>query len=68
VTKRLRLLKVDAVATLLDEHPMTVYRRSREGLIPGRVKIGGAVRFREDAILQWIREAELANALPPETK
>jgi len=59
--KRLRLLRVNDVAILLDEHPMTIYKRSRVGLIPGRVKLGGAVRFREDAILEWIRKAELAN-------
>ncbi len=53
-----KLLTVDELATLMQQHRMTIYRRSREGGIPGRVKLGGAVRFRESAIRQWIRESE----------
>ena len=53
-----KLFKVDDVAELIKLHPMTVYRLSREGVIPGRVKLGASVRFRESAIRRWIRHNE----------
>lgn len=40
----------DEVAEMLQLHRETVYIESRRGNIPGRIKIGKAVRFRKAAI------------------
>jgi len=50
-----RLLTVDQVAELLQEHRKTVERKARAGELPGVVRPGGrAVRFRADALRDWI--------------
>jgi len=62
-TEKLKLMTVPEVALLLRQDRMTVYRRSREGSIPGRVKLGTAVRFRESIIRKWIKESEAETQL-----
>jgi excisionase family DNA binding protein len=55
---REKLLTVEELADLMRLKLGTVYKLSREGSIPGRVKLGGAVRFRESAIKRWIEKSE----------
>lgn len=40
----------------------TWYDWARQGKIPGRLKIGGRVVFREDAVRQWLKEQERKSA------
>ena len=48
----------EELAALLKLHRMTIYRRSLNGEIPGRIKVGGAVRFRQSAIDRWLRRGD----------
>jgi predicted DNA-binding transcriptional regulator AlpA len=50
-------LVVDArrLATLLCAGVRTVWKWDREGRLPPSVRIGGAVRWRLDEILSWLR-------------
>ncbi len=51
-----RLLSVQALSDLTGWSPFTVYRKSRNGEIPGRVKLGSSLRFRESEIDTWLKE------------
>ena len=51
-----RLLKVHGVSDLTGWSPFTVYRKSRRGEIPGRIKLGTSLRFRESEIQAWLKE------------
>jgi hypothetical protein len=53
---RERLLTVAELAELMRQHPVTIYKRSRS--IPGCIKLGAVIRFRESAIKRWLRESE----------
>ena len=54
-----RLLSVHALSDLTGWSPFTIYRKSRMGEIPGRVKLGkSSVRFRESDIRDWLSKAE----------
>lgn len=48
------LLRVEAVAKLLDVAPRTVYIRAQRGEIPGAVRIGRALRFNPRAIRLFV--------------
>ena len=50
-----RLLSVQALSDLTGWSPFTVYRKSRTGEIPGRVKLGSSLRFRESVIDNWLK-------------
>lgn len=51
-----KLLTVEEVSQLTGWQPMTIYRKSLEGTIPGRIKLGEkSVRFRENDIISWLR-------------
>ena len=51
-----RLLLVHDVSDLTGWSPFTIYRKARMGEIPGRVKLGTSLRFREFEIQAWIEE------------
>ncbi len=53
-----RLLSVHALSDLTGWSPFTIYRKSRIGEIPGRVKLGkSSVRVRESDINEWLNGA-----------
>ena len=33
----------------------TAYKLSREGIIPGRVKVGKSVRFNKEIVMHWLQ-------------
>lgn len=51
------LLTVDDVAAILRVRPRWVYEAAARGDLP-RVKVGGYVRFRREAIEQWIADQQ----------
>lgn len=51
-----RLLKVDEVAERLSVSRRTVYRFRDSGFMPPAIKLGGAVRWRERDIQEWIAD------------
>ncbi len=51
-----RLLSVHVLSDLIGWSPFTIYRKARMGEIPGRVKLGTSLRFRECEIQAWIEE------------
>ena len=53
-----RLLSVHDVSGLTGWSPLTIYKKSAAGLIPGRVTIGKrSLRFRQGAVSLWLRRA-----------
>jgi len=48
------LLKVKELADLLRVHPNYIYAEIGKGNIPGLVRVGGAVRFNKQKIMDWI--------------
>jgi len=48
-------LTVRSLAKVLDMSEQTTYKLSREGAIPGRVKIGKSVRFDKEVITEWLK-------------
>lgn len=48
-------LTVRSLAKLLDMGEQTTYKLSREGAIPGRVKIGKSVRFDKEIVTEWLK-------------
>ena len=48
------VMTVEELAEYLKLDPQTIYRRFREGELPG-VRIGRAVRFKRDVIDNWLR-------------
>jgi excisionase family DNA binding protein len=50
-----KLLTISEIATATGLSPVTLYKRSSKGELPGKVRLGGrAVRFRQSAIEAWI--------------
>ena len=47
-------LTVSDVAKIINVSTAWVYRKAKAGLIPN-VRIGGIVRFRKDAISDWLK-------------
>jgi excisionase family DNA binding protein len=53
-----KFLSVREVADVTGWSPLTVYKKSSAGEIPGRVKLGFSLRFRETEITKWLRQAQ----------
>ena len=51
-------LKAEEIAKLLRIHINTVYEAAARDEIPGVVRVGRNVRFRRDAVLEWVFEVE----------
>jgi len=52
-----RLLSVQNLSDLIGWAPMTIYRKSLAGEIPGRITFGKrSVRFQESRIKAWLEE------------
>lgn len=49
------LLSVKEMCTLLKISRATLVRMDKAGKIPGRIKLGGSVRFHRETIENWIR-------------
>lgn len=48
-------LTVRSLANLLEISEQTAYKLLREGVIPGRVKIGKSVRFNKEVVMDWLQ-------------
>lgn len=48
-------LTVRSLSKLLDMSEQTTYKLAREGVIPGRVKVGKSVRFNKAVIVEWLQ-------------
>jgi excisionase family DNA binding protein len=59
-----QLLTVPEVAGLLRLHPVTVYKMAQDGRIPGRKKIGRAIRFEQKTFNEW-KEQGVSKPIPP---
>jgi excisionase family DNA binding protein len=63
-----RMLSAGNLADLTGWHVMTVYRKAAAGEIPGRIKLGKSVRFRESKIIEWLEDpAKVLNEQPSPT-
>lgn len=49
------LLTVDQVCSLLAVSRWTLQRLEKSGGLPGRVKLGGQVRYHREVIEEWLR-------------
>lgn len=54
-------LTVRSLANLLEMSDQTTYRLSREGVIPGRVKVGKSVRFNKAVVMDWLQKGGASN-------
>jgi excisionase family DNA binding protein len=50
-----RLISAGDLAYRTGWHLMTVYRKAKRGEIPGLVKLGKSVRFKESAVQKWLQ-------------
>lgn len=50
-----QLLTTKQAAKLVNVGERTLWRWSRSGIAPAPVKIGGAIRYRRDDLLEWIQ-------------
>ena len=58
-----RFLSVDDLARITGWRPFTIYKKSAAGQIPGRVKIGHSLRFKQSEIEAWLKaQAALSDA------
>ncbi|AIE58853.1 helix-turn-helix transcriptional regulator [Bacillus methanolicus] len=48
-------LTVHSLSKLLDMSEQTTYKLAREGVIPGRVKVGKSVRFNKTVVVEWLQ-------------
>lgn len=48
-------LSVRSLANLLGMSEQTAYKLLREGVIPGRVKVGKSVRFNKVIVMDWLQ-------------
>lgn len=51
----MEFLTVRALSSLINLSETTVYKMLREGVIPGRVKVGKTVRFNKEVVMDWLR-------------
>lgn len=49
-------LTVRSLSKLLDMSEQTTYKLAREGVIPGRVKVGKSVRFNKAVVMEWLQK------------
>lgn len=54
-------LTVRSLSKLLDMSEQTTYKLAREGVIPGRVKVGKSVRFNKAIVLEWLQKGGATN-------
>ena len=54
-----RLISALEVAYRTGLHPATIYRKASRGEIPGLVKLGKTVRFKESAVQIWLKGEKL---------
>lgn len=55
-------LTVHSLANLLEMSDQTAYKLSREGVIPGRVKVGKkSVRFNKEVVMDWLKNGGAKN-------
>jgi excisionase family DNA binding protein len=50
-----RLVSALEMAYRAGLHPATIYRKAAKGEIPGLVKLGKTVRFKESAVQSWLK-------------
>lgn len=50
------LLTVSEVCALLNVSRMTVHRLEKSGSLPGKVKLGGQIRYHREIIEKWLLE------------
>jgi excisionase family DNA binding protein len=50
------LLTVRSLSKLLDMSEQTTYKLAREGVIPGRIKVGKSVRFNKAVVMEWLQK------------
>ena len=55
MTQDQRLISVLEVAYRANLHPATIYRKALRGEIPGLVRLGRTVRFKESDIEAWLK-------------
>lgn len=48
-------LTVRSLANLFEISEQTAYKLLREGVIPGRVKVGKFVRFNKEVVMDWLQ-------------
>jgi excisionase family DNA binding protein len=60
-----RLLTARQVADLFGISTETILRWQREGKLPAIRLPGGAIRFREDEVEEWLRERETVDRQRP---
>lgn len=53
-----QVLTADEVAQLLRVSRKTVYSSFKRGEIPGGRKVGSALRFSRDRVIQWLAEGQ----------
>ena len=51
-----KLLSARDLANLTGWSLLTIYKKSSAGQIPGRVKLGHSLRFRESEVEAWLSE------------
>ncbi|MFJ7978444.1 helix-turn-helix transcriptional regulator [Peribacillus sp. NPDC096379] len=49
-------LTVRSLSKLLDMSEQTTYKLAREGVIPGRIKVGKSVRFNKTVVIEWLQK------------
>jgi excisionase family DNA binding protein len=52
------ILKAEEVAALLRVDRKTVYEAAARGQIPGARRLGRALRFHRDTLLEWLRTGQ----------
>jgi len=56
-----RFLTVEDLARITGWRPFTIYKKSAKGEIPGRVKIGHSLRFKQSEIEAWLKTQARTN-------
>ncbi|WP_313892966.1 helix-turn-helix domain-containing protein [Psychrobacillus sp.] len=52
----MEFLTVRSLANLIGMSEQTTYKLLREGVIPGRVKVGKSVRFNKEVVMDWLQQ------------
>lgn len=59
-----RYVTAEELATILDVTKNAIYKMAERKEIPGAVKIGRRLRFREDLLEQWLDSCQLTHVGP----
>ncbi|MGE7843075.1 helix-turn-helix transcriptional regulator [Lysinibacillus sp. NPDC093712] len=57
----MEFLTVRSLANLIGMSEQTAYKLLREGVIPGRVKVGKSVRFNKEVVMVWLQNGGAAD-------